>query len=91
MTERAIITVRGLVQGVGFRWHVCRQAAALGLTGSVRNAADGSVRIVAEGPRPALEALLAWARCGPPHADVDSAEAVWAPGEDSFSGFVISG
>ena len=51
--------VFGRVQGVGFRWFVLDVARDLDLAGWVANEADGSVRCVAEGPRPALEALLA--------------------------------
>ncbi len=45
--------VQGRVQGVGFRWFVHREAAALGLRGWVRNTPDGHVEVVASGP-PAL-------------------------------------
>ncbi len=42
--------VRGRVQGVGFRWFVHREAAALALHGWVRNTDAGDVEIVASGP-----------------------------------------
>jgi len=43
-------TVRGRVQGVGFREFVLTRARALGLTGAARNLLDGrSVEVVAEG------------------------------------------
>ena len=58
-------TVRGLVQGVGFRWFVCREARALGLAGWVANAPDGAVEVAAEGPRAGLDALLSALRAGP--------------------------
>ena len=48
-------TVRGRVQGVGFRYFVLREAMDLGLEGWVANTRDGSVRCVAEGPRDRLE------------------------------------
>ncbi len=91
MVERVRITVRGLVQGVGFRWHARRQALALGLRGEVSNRPDGSVLIVAEGEREALEVLLAWAREGPPHAVVDTAEAVWGKADGAYPDFMITG
>ncbi len=51
--ERARVhgRVRGLVQGVSYRANTRAQAQRLGLTGWVRNVADGSVELVAEGPR----------------------------------------
>ena len=51
--------VDGWVQGVGFRWWVRARAVELGLTGSATNLHDGRVQVIAEGPRPACERLLA--------------------------------
>ena len=60
----------GSVQGVGFRWFVHHAADALGLTGWVANAADGSVRVVAEGSQESVDALVDRLRAGPPGASV---------------------
>ena len=49
--ERLDATVRGRVQGVGFRYMVLEEAHRLGLAGWVANEPDGSVRCVAEGTR----------------------------------------
>lgn len=49
--------VRGLVQGVGFRWYVQRTAERLGLRGRVRNLHDGSVEVLAHGGVDELDAL----------------------------------
>jgi acylphosphatase len=65
------ITVRGRVQGVGFRAFVARGARRLALAGWARNCDDGAVEIVAAGPRDALDALVEMARRGPPLARVD--------------------
>ncbi len=51
--------VEGRVQGVGFRWFVHREAAALALRGSVRNTGNGAVEVIAAGPPAALEKLRA--------------------------------
>lgn len=56
-SERLELVVRGRVQGVYFRASTRDEARRLGLTGWVRNEPDGSVRVLAEGPRAALEAL----------------------------------
>ena len=55
---RLTATVRGRVQGVGFRWWVRARALELGLVGTATNLADGRVEVVAEGPQPACAALL---------------------------------
>ena len=64
--ERLDASVRGRVQGVGYRLFALREAMASGLAGWVANEADGSVRVVAEGPRAGLDALLERLREGPP-------------------------
>jgi len=73
--EKAIRGVaRGHVQGVGFRDAVLRRAAALGISGWVRNAEDGSVLVHAEGPEHAVDELLELLREGPPGARVEDVE-----------------
>ena len=65
MGETALrAAVRGEVQGVGFRDAVRRRALELGVMGWVRNEEDGSVRVHAEGPEPAVEGLVAFLRDG---------------------------
>ena len=49
--------VRGRVQGVGFRWFVHREAADLGLRGSVRNTDTGEVEVIAAGDAAAIAEL----------------------------------
>jgi acylphosphatase len=66
--------VRGLVQGVGFRYFALRQAQALGLRGWVRNLPDGSVEVVAEGPDADLDVLEARLREGPVSSHVRAVE-----------------
>lgn len=66
------ITVTGRVQGVWYRASTEEKARELGLTGYVKNEPDGSVYIEAEGDEPALDALVAWCRQGPPLARVEN-------------------
>ncbi len=66
--------VTGRVQGVGFRWSAVNEARRLGLRGRVRNAADGSVEVEAEGDAGALAEFFAWLRRGPSGAWVTGVE-----------------
>ena len=69
-TRRIRLIIRGRVQGVWYRGSAREIAWRLGLTGWVRNLADGSVELVAEGKVSALNSLKAWCREGPPLARV---------------------
>ena len=69
---RVRAVVEGRVQGVFYR-DSCRSAARrLGVRGSVRNRPDGSVEVVAEGPRDRVNELLDWCGHGPPNARVSA-------------------
>lgn len=56
--HRAIITVDGRVQGVGFRWWATNQARQLRLAGHARNLDDGRVEILAQGELESIGALI---------------------------------
>ena len=73
------VVVSGRVQGVFFRDSCERLATGLGVSGWVRNRPDGTVEVVAEGERGAVEELLAWCRHGPPRARVDRVEVTDEP------------
>lgn len=78
--------IRGRVQGVSFRASTVVEARRLGLVGWVRNRADGSVELEAEGSTDAVQALLAWCEHGPPSARVTGVEpASLAPRADETS------
>jgi acylphosphatase len=74
------VQVRGRVQGVGYRASMADQARRLGVRGWVRNRRDGSVEAVLAGADDAVQRLLAWARIGPPAAEVGSIELLAAEG-----------
>lgn len=81
--------VRGRVQGVGFRYFVVEKARSLGLHGYARNESDGSVEVLAQGPRPALEQLLALLRRGPSAAHVSEVRTTWRKPTEHISGFHV--
>jgi acylphosphatase len=87
--DRVVVVIRGDVQGVGFRWYVQREAAALGIAGEVRNRPDGAVVIEAEGARDPLERLVEVARQGPPSALVGQVQVTWSEGPARFHDFRI--
>lgn len=86
----ARLVVKGRVQGVWYRLFTQRKATGLGLTGWVRNRADGSVEVAAEGPRGKVEALIATLESGPPLSQVEEVEVEWEPFQDHFRSFEIS-
>lgn len=65
------LQILGHVQGVWYRESMRREAVRLGVAGWVRNAPDGSVEAVVQGPDEAVDALIAWAHDGPPMARVE--------------------
>lgn len=70
MTQCFAYKIEGFVQGVFYRATAQREAQKLGLTGFVRNEADGSVFAVACGSVEALTAFEAWLWKGPEKANV---------------------
>lgn len=79
------LSIRGRVQGVGFRYAMHAQARSHGVTGWVRNRRDGSVEAMIQGPAAALEALREWSRRGPPGAEVTGLDA--QPATGAFESF----
>ena len=86
---RLVALVHGDVHGVGYRYFVLREANARGLRGSARNVPDGTVEVIAEGPRPLVEGLLEELRRGPPAASVSYVDTDWGPPSEKFADFRI--
>ena len=70
MTEARRLVITGYVQGIGYRYAMVRTAQNLGVTGWVRNRADGSVEAMICGDAEQVAAMIAWARRGPAGAEV---------------------
>jgi acylphosphatase len=87
--QRLVATVRGAVQGVGFRWFVEREAARLGLEGWVANQADGSVEVVAEGSDEHLGLLVLQLWEGPTGSSVSDVQVRHEPARGNVVGFTI--
>ena len=81
--------VHGRVQGVFFREFTRGHAISLGLTGYVRNLPNGTVEMVAEGPRESLDGLLEQIRIGPPSAQVDKVDFQWKVHSGEFERFEV--
>ncbi|MEN2744796.1 acylphosphatase [Sinomonas halotolerans] len=82
-------TVRGMVQGVGFRFRTLAEAERLGLVGTAGNRLDGTVEVTAEGRREDVEALLAWLRSDAAPGRVDEVEASIGPANGGFTRFGV--
>ncbi len=89
VSERLEARVRGLVQGVGFRWFVVHEATRLGLVGWVANGPDGAVSVVAEGPPEALDVFAAALAEGPSGAHVRGVDLRRGPAAGRFSRFEV--
>lgn len=81
--------IYGHVQGVGFRYFTWQYALKIGVTGFVRNLADGSVEVIAVGSENQIDALDAWLQDGPRTAIVDDVFVEDYLGEKEFTAFQV--
>lgn len=79
------LRLSGRVQGVFFRESMWREAVKLGVNGWVRNRRDGTLEAMLQGEAASVEALIVWARRGPPAAQVEHMEI--SEGNGEFAGF----
>ncbi len=75
------LVIHGRVQGVWFRESMRQKAEQLGITGWVRNRADGTVEAIIQGSDSQMTAMLDWTRAGPPLASVTRLDQASAEGE----------
>lgn len=89
MKVHAEIIVNGLVQGVGFRYYVLREAKRLDLNGYVKNLYTGEVLTVVEGEKVIVEEMINKLRVGPIHASVKSCKVDWQEPKNEFTDFEV--
>ncbi len=90
MMDELRAIVHGRVQLVMFRDFTQRRARRLGITGTVLNLKDGTVEVIAQGEKSALETLLEALRHGSFLSRVDSVESQWRTPEQTFTDFDIT-
>jgi acylphosphatase len=89
MEVRAEIIVNGLVQGVGCRYFVVREAQKLGLKGYSQNLYTGEVLTVVEGEKAIVDEMIKKLRVGPSHASVKSCKVDWQEPKNEFTDFEV--
>jgi len=89
MEVRAEIVVNGLVQGVGYRYFVIREAKALGLKGFTKNLYTGEVLTVVEGEKALVEEMIKKLKVGPSHASVKNCKVDWQEPKNEFTDFEV--
>jgi acylphosphatase len=87
--RRVHVIVKGVVQGVGFRFFTQDRARQYELSGFARNRPDGTVEVEVEGQEKSVGAFLRELRVGPRSADVTGMEVEDKPAEGDFDGFRI--
>ena len=86
---RAEIIVKGLVQGVGFRFFVYTKAKELNLNGYVKNLFDGTVLTIVEGKKSDIQMLFDYLKIGPMYSDVRDIKISWGGFSAEYASFEI--
>jgi len=87
--QRVRILVKGTVQGVFFRSNAKREAESLGLTGYAKNMPDGTVEVIAEGPKEKLDELVEFCKKGPEAAEVSKIDVKFEKASNEFESFEV--
>ena len=90
MKTGAHVIVKGLVQGVGFRWFVEREATQLGLNGYVKNLLNGDVEVEVEGERGIIEEFIKHLKLGNRSSRVFDVLVSWQEYQDKYNKFSIT-
>ncbi len=86
---RAVITVKGRVQGVGYRAFARAKAIPMMIRGYVKNMPGGTVKVVAEGSRKKIQKLVSQLQEGPALASIEDLNIAWEEFKGEFSDFEI--
>ena len=89
MQKEIRCTITGRVQLVMFRDFAQRKARSLGITGTVQNMREGTVKVVAQGDESILTKYLAYLDKGSLLSRVDTVSTVWQTPTSTFSDFEI--
>lgn len=89
MKIAAKIIVKGLVQGIGFRWFVEREANNLDLKGYVKNLYNGDVEVEVEGEQGLIEELVKILKVGNRMSHVTGVNVEWLEYKNRYSSFDI--
>jgi acylphosphatase len=89
MKTRVHVLISGRVQGVWYRASTKQKADELGLTGWVKNTAEGNVEAVFEGEKARVDEMITWCWTGPPRAQVTDIKILPSHHEETFTSFVV--
>ncbi|MBA4389315.1 MAG: acylphosphatase [Syntrophus sp. (in: bacteria)] len=87
--KRMYIVVKGIVQGVSYRYNTEKKANEYQLTGWVKNASDGNVEILCEGREDSINQFIEWCKVGPRGAHVEEVHTEWGEYTGEFRAFEI--
>ncbi|MBM4764450.1 acylphosphatase [Bacillus sp. B15-48] len=83
------IIVTGRVQGVGYRYFTQMKAIQYGITGWVKNRADGSVEMMTSGTKEKLSQFVEDIRRGNPFSIVENVEINETENKERYQSFTI--
>lgn len=86
---KAVVTVTGLVQGVGYRFFCVRQAQQHNIRGYVENLGNGDVQVVCEGSKGMINDFVKRLKTGPVSAHVTGIAIQWSENEEGFDTFDV--
>lgn len=87
----AHVLVSGIVQGVYYRYSMLKEAKNNAVSGWVRNLPDGRVEAHLQGQKEDVEAVILWAKKGPPGAQVTEVEVEWGVPDKEYNDFDVIG